>query len=49
MRKSLLAFAAILCCATDATVFTACGSNDDNGTPSTDTKSSTDSDHYLWR
>lgn len=40
MRKNLLAFAAILCCATAATVFTACGSNDDNETSSTDTKPS---------
>lgn len=40
MRKNLLAFAAILCCATAATVFTACGSNDDNENSSTDTKPS---------
>ncbi len=38
MRKSLLAFAAILCCATAATVFTAC-SSDDNNENSSDTKS----------
>ncbi len=37
MRKSLLAVATILCCATAATVFTACG-DDDNET-SSDTKS----------
>ena len=38
MKKYLMAFATILCCATAATGFTACGSNDDNET-SSDTKS----------
>ena len=34
-----MAFATILCCATAATGFTACGSNDDNDETSSDTKS----------
>ncbi len=34
----MLAFATILCCATAVTVFTACGSSDDNETSSADEK-----------